>query len=268
MMSEQDENLSSVAEHNLELAPMEGIDALVFRLAAGRSIILQKIVPLLAIVLVLFANIMVFTIVPNEAVMGAVQRIFYYHVGSASSSYLTIFLLFVASVFYLLGRKTAWDMLAQASAEVSLLLCSIVLVTGMIWGHSAWNVWWRWEPRLVSFLVLWLILFSYVVMRGFTGHDARFRNFAAVVGIISAVNVPIVIFSIKFLDQTEQLHPEVVAREGGLSDERFVWALIISILAIAVTSVWFTTVRFMGLVLAERLRRLEDDVLNMEERHA
>lgn len=249
-------------------SPVTGIDALVSRLVMGKSISLQKVVPLLAIILTLIANVMVFTIVPNEAVMGAVQRIFYFHVGAASSSYLTIFLLFVSSVFYLLGRKTAWDMLAQASAEVSLLLCSIVLVTGMIWGHSAWNVWWRWEPRLVSFLVLWLILFSYVVMRGFTGHDTRFRNFAAVVGIISAVNVPIVIFSIKFLNQTEQLHPEVVAREGGLSDERFVWALIISILAMTAVSVWFAIVRFTGLVLAERLRRLEDDVLNMEERHA
>src|SRR5690606_1916510 len=119
-------------------------------------------------------------------------------------------------------KKHTWDLLAAGSAEIAFVLCSIVLATGMIWGHSAWNTWWRWEPRLVSFLVLWFILFSYVVFRSASSGMHERASYSAVIGILAALNVPIVIFSIKLLDHSEQLHPEVVA-DQGLGDARYVY---------------------------------------------
>jgi len=198
---------------------------------------LSFMLPAVATGLIVFANYYVFIVVPNEQVMGAVQRVFYYHVGSAMISYLFLGVLLFASSFYLATKKIEWDVLANASAEVAFLLCTIVLVSGMIWGHSAWNTWWRWEPRLVSFLVLWLILFSYYMLREFAAGHPMERNFSAVLGIISAINVPIVIFSIKLLEHSEQLHPEVVASQG-LKDARFVYGLLITTAAVLFFGLW------------------------------
>lgn len=209
----------------------------------------QAVLPCVAFVLLLLANIMVFLVVPNEAVMGAVQRIFYFHVGAATNTYIMIGVLFIASVCFLTFRTPVWDVLAEAAGGVALLLASIVLVSGSIWGHSAWNTWWRWEPRLVSFLVLWLVLFAYVLLRSFTERSERQGAFAAILGIVSAVNVPLAIFSIKLMSQAEQLHPEVVA-EQGLKDERFVYALICGIFALGAVSFWLLVVRMTSGLLA------------------
>lgn len=207
-----------------------------------KSFIFKKAIPSLAVVSVIIANIMVFLVVPNEKVMGAVQRIFYFHVGAAMSSYLMIALLLLGSIMFLATRKPSWDFFSASAAGVAFALCTIVLLSGMIWGQSAWNTWWRWEPRLVTFLVLWLILLSYVTFRNFLKGEPKCGGISAVLGILSAVFVPIVVFSIKLLDQSEQLHPEVVANQG-LKDPRFTAALLWSIGAMALVSVWFMVTR-------------------------
>jgi heme exporter protein C len=160
-------------------------------------------------------------------------------------------------VCYLATRIDAWDALAEAAAVVGLLFCSIGLASGMIWGHSAWNVWWRWEPRLVSFLVLWLILLAYVLQRGFSLSHARQKNFAAVLGILSAVNVPIVIFSIKLLDHTEQLHPEVVAKQG-LRDASYLYTFALSNVALLMFAIWLLSVTTTNVLLRRRVESLSE----------
>lgn len=160
---------------------------------------------------------LIFLVVPDESTMGPVQRILYFHASAASSAYVLLAVLLVSSGVFLASRDESWDELSNATASVAFLLCSIVLFSGMIWGHSSWNTWWRWEPRLVSFLVLWLILGSYRVLRWFSGDHEKERTLASVMGILAAVNVPIVIFSVKVLAASEQLHPQVVTK-GGLSD--------------------------------------------------
>ena len=204
--------------------------------------IARQLIPLLATLGGLGAQYLVFYVVPTERVMGDVQRIFYMHVGSAMASYAMIALLFVGSVTFLATRRQAWDFLAESAASVAFLFCSVVLVTGMIWGHSAWNTWWRWEPRLVSFLVLWLILFSYVVLRNATRDLERRGSLASVVGIIAAVNVPIVMYSIKLLDHTQQLHPEVVAKQG-LTDSTMIMTLVVAIVALVLFALWLCLLR-------------------------
>lgn len=202
-------------------------------------------------VAILSSLYLVFMVVPNERVMGAVQRIFYFHVGAAMGCYALIGILFMSSVMYLISKKILWDQISIAAGEVAALFCTIVLISGMIWGHSAWNTWWRWEPRLVSFLVLWLLLVSYVLMRAFLQSEEKLQSFASIVGIIVAIQIPIVIFSIRLLSPQEQLHPEVVANQG-LKDSRFVIALVTANLSVI----------FLGLLLF--LYRVRQEFLKFE----
>ena len=138
------------------------------------------------------------------------------------------FVVFVASVSYLTSRNKKHDALSVAAGEVGFVLCTIVLITGMIWGHSAWNTWFRWEePRLVTFLVLWLIFLSFTVLRNF-GDPARTAVHGSILGILGAASVPLVYLSIKLLPQSARLHPEVV-EHGGLRDPSYWQAFGISV---------------------------------------
>jgi len=227
----------------------------------------RKVLPTLTLLLIVSSHYVIFAIVPTEQVMGLAQRIFYFHVGAAMTSYFAIAVLLISSLFYLATKKWQWDALAETAAEVSLVFCTIVLATGVIWGHSAWNTWWRWEPRLVSFLILWLMMLSYVLLRAFTKRDDRQANYAAVLGILAAVNIPIVIFSVKLIEHTEQLHPQIVANQG-LRDVRFVYGLILANITLIVLSIWLLAVRLGNSVLQREvtiLQREQQFVLKIRE---
>ena len=171
----------------------------------------------LIFVVIAYALYMVFLGVPNERQMGAVQRIFYFHVGCAVSCYFSMFLVLIGSVAYLATRKRLWDSMSEAAGEVGFVYATIVLLTGMVWGHSAWNTWFRWEPRLVTFLLLWLIFLAFIVLRIF-GDPVRMAAHSAILGILGALMVPAVMLSIRLLPGMTQLHPSLQAK-GGLAPE-------------------------------------------------
>jgi len=221
-----------------------------------KGFVSRGLIPLVSFLMLIGLNFVVFMVVPTERVMGVVQRIFYFHVGAAMTSYFLVGLLFVASVFYLTNKKWQWDLVASAAAEVGFVFCTVVLATGMIWGHSAWNTWWRWEPRLVSFLILWLIMLSYILLRSFTAHERRQANYAAVFGILAAINIPIVIFSVKLLDHSEQLHPEIVANQG-LRDLRFVYGLVLANITMIIFSVWLLSIKLTNRLLIRETAAFE-----------
>lgn len=162
---------------------------------------------------VLWSIYLVFVGTPNEKIMGPVQRVFYFHVGSAIACYCSFGLVLVGSLGYLATRKEWWDVVAEAAGEVGLIFCTIVLVSGMIWGHAIWNTAFRWEPRLVTFLLLWFVLLSFNILRWFAD-SAKVSAHCAVLGILGAITVPLMVYSIKFLPQSAQLHPQVVAKNG------------------------------------------------------
>src|SRR5438105_14280751 len=102
---------------------------------------------------------------PTEQTMGDVQRIFYYHVPSAWTAFLLFTVNFVASVVYLIRRSVKADIIALVTAEVGVVFCTVVLVTGPIWARPVWGLWWTWDVRLTSTLVLWLLYLSYLFLR-------------------------------------------------------------------------------------------------------
>lgn len=211
-----------------------------------------------------YAIYYVFNIAPDEQVMGAVQRILYFHVGAASSTYLALGVLFVASVLYLVDSSSEGfdaSALGKSGALVGFIFASIVLVTGMIWGYSSWNTWWRWEPRLVSVLILWIFLLSYLYISVAEFKSDKQRNtISAVIGILSSIQVPIVIYSIKLLDRTEQLHPEVVGRMG-LKDPRYTMALILSTISLLLLTTILIRLRYRILKVGLCIQKLEEEQL-------
>jgi heme exporter protein C len=107
----------------------------------------------------------------------------------------------------------------------------------MIWGHSSWNTWWRWEPRLTSVLILWLLLFALRYCNRISFQSEEKETFMSILGVISAVQAPIIIYSIKLLNRTEQLHPEIVAKQG-LKDHGYVLAMIYNNFSLLLLAIW------------------------------
>jgi heme exporter protein C len=161
---------------------------------------------------------------PTERTMGDVQRIFYYHVPSAWTAFLLFLINFVASIVYLIRRDTKSDVIALVSAEVGVVFCTVVLVTGPIWARPVWGIWWTWDLRLTLTLVLWLIYVSYLVLRRFST-SSQTPLLAAVLAVFGAIDVPLVYFSIWFF-RTQ--HPSPVIGAGGSLDPRMAHVLLIN----------------------------------------
>src|SRR6266516_589975 len=185
---------------------------------------------------------------PTERTMGDVQRIFYYHVPSAWTAFLLFLINFVASMIYLARRSIKADIIALVSAEVGVVFCTVVLVTGPIWARPVWGIWWApGDIRLTSTLVLWLIYVSYLVLRRFSS-SAQTQMLAAALAVFGALDVPLVYFSIWFF-RTQ--HPQPVVGGGGSMDPRMLLVLLVSwtafvLFAFLVCWSWF------GLVLLHR----------------
>jgi len=163
-------------------------------------------------------------VAPTEQTMGDVQRIFYYHVPSAWTAFTLFFLNLVASVWYLIRRNSKADALALAAAEVGVVFCTVVLVTGPIWARPVWGIWWTWDLRLTLTLVLWLIYVSYLMLRRFST-SGQTPVLAAVLAVLGALDVPLVYFSIWFF-RTQ--HPQPVIGGGGSIDPRMLHVLLIN----------------------------------------
>jgi heme exporter protein C len=209
--------------------------------------------PVLCFLLFAAALYLVFLYVPTEAMMGVVQRIFYFHVPVAWVSFLAFFIVFIASILYLVKRSDTWDLLAAASAEIGVVFTTLVLITGSIWAKPIWGAWWVWDPRLTTALVMWFIYLAYLLVRSFAAEPARGARFAAVIGIVGFVDVPIVALSIT-LWRTQ--HPSPVIFNGGLADS-MVLTLMVSLAAFTVLYALLLKVRLSQKNMENEVKRLK-----------
>ena len=195
---------------------------------------------------------LIFLWVPADRIQGDVYRIIYFHVPLAWVAFLAFFVVLVGSVGYLWKRSPRWDALAHASAEIGVVLATIVLITGIIWAKPVWGVWWAWEPKLTTTLVLWLIYVGYLVLRNYAPSPAQGARYAAVVGIIGFADVPIIYFATEWW---RGQHPELVV--GPAAESGSIGSDIYSVLMFSVLTF---TILF-ALLLWQRfsLRVVEDD---------
>ena len=218
---------------------------------------MNKAFPILGVLtafLLSYALYQALEVAPTEQTMGDVQRIFYYHVPSAWTAFTLFTVNLVASLLYLFRRNPASDIVALVSAEVGVVFCTIVLVTGPIWARPVWGIWWTWDMRLTSTLVLWLIYISYLVLRRFSS-SGETPILAATLAIFGALCVPFVYFSIRFF-RTQ--HPQPVIGGGGSIDPRMLHVLLINWLAFSCFALLICWSRY----------RLEELQREVEQAHA
>ena len=158
-------------------------------------------------VMMLIDLYLIFMVAPTDSVLGHVQRVFYFHVPIAVMSFLAFFVVFIASLGYLIKRTPKWDAIAHASAEVGVVFVTLALLTGIIWARPIWNTWWTWEPRLTTTLILWLIYVAYLMVRSYAPSQSKGAIYGAVVGIVGFVAVPIVYYSVVWW---RSIHPSPV----------------------------------------------------------
>ena len=163
-------------------------------------------------IVMVFAILLVFIYAPNEQMQGIVQKIFYFHVSSSVTAFSAFFVVFVASIMYLWKNAEWWDAVALSAAEIGVVFCTLVLITGPIWARPIWGTWWSWDPTLTLTLVLWLIYVAYLMLR-MDARDPKRARFAAVLGIIGYIDIPLILWSV---EKWRTLHPKpVLIQEGG-----------------------------------------------------
>ena len=197
-------------------------------------------------------------VAPTEATMGNVQRIFYWHVPSAILALTFPYVNFFASVAYLVLRRrnplaalTA-DAIAVSAAEVTVVFASIGLVTGMLWGRPVWGIWWTWDARLTSFLLLWLLYVAYLMTRRLSA-TGQTSTLSAVISVFAAVDVPIVYYSIQWW-RTQ--HPSPVLTGDGELDPTMRSIFYANLLAWAMWGFFILGVR---IALEKRRQRTDQE---------
>ena len=212
---------------------------------------------LATLVFIVVGLYMAFVYAPTEETMGLVYRIFFFHLGAVAAGFIAIMLVAIAGIAYLRTGARSWDRIAEASAEIGVVFTIIALLMGSIWAKPIWGVWWTWDPRLTSYLILLLIYIAYLMLRASARDDPRVARFSAVFGILGFIDVPIVIVSARYW---RGISPVLFqANSQGFTfglTPAMVQTLIVSIIA-------FLLLFFYLLAQRVRLESLRDEIMSI-----
>jgi len=196
-----------------------------------------------AILLVIAAAYASFFIAPEERTMGLIQRIFYFHVASAWSGFTAFFLCFIGNLLYVWKRDQKYDWLAVSGAEVGLAFTTVVLITGPIWAHPVWGIWWTWDARLTSTFVLWLLYVSYLLLRTLVDEPDRRALLSSLFGIFAFLDVPLVFGAIRWW-RTQHPQPVILGGQGSGLDPTMKSVFFFSALAMHVFMLFLVAERY------------------------
>jgi heme exporter protein C len=195
---------------------------------------------------------------PADRDMGHLQKIMYVHVPSAWLAFVAFGVVLVASILYIWKRNINFDLFAASAAEIGTLFTALTIAQGSIWGRPTWGVWWTWDPRLTTTAILLLIFIGYVSLRSFTEDEDRRARWSAAVGILGAINVPIVYYSVKWWRTIHQVQSNTETMSSV-----YVLGLLLNLAAFTVLLVWFLFYRYNGAILQRRAeQRLEAAALD------
>jgi heme exporter protein C len=179
---------------------------------------LLTVLDIFTVFMLLLALAAVFFYAPTEAIMGNVQRVFYFHVAAGWVGMLGFLVAAIAGIFYLLKGDRKWDIVGLSAIEIGIVFAFINIITGSIWARPIWNTWWTWDPRLTTATVMELIYIAYLMLRqGIDDPDRRAR-FGAVYTIIGFISVPLTFFSARLF---RTIHPIVVGSGGAGAPGQF-----------------------------------------------
>ena len=189
-------------------------------------------------------------VAPREVTQGNVQRIMYVHVPSVWVAYLAFGVVFAASIAYLWKRAAGADRLAHASAEVGVVFTGITIASGAIWGKPTWGTWWTWDARLTSVAILFVMYVGYLLVRAMIDEPERGARYAAVLGIVAALDVPLVHFSVYWWRTLHQ-PPSIVKPGPATMPGIILSALLVNFVAFTILYLYFVTKR-VGLLRAQQ----------------
>jgi heme exporter protein C len=189
-------------------------------------------------------------VAPREITQGNVQRIMYVHVPSVWVAYLAFGVVFVASIAYLWKRAAGADRVAHASAEVGVVFTGITIASGAIWGKPTWGTWWTWDARLTSVAILFVMYVGYLLVRTMIDDPERGARYAAVLGIVAALDVPLVHFSVYWWRTLHQ-PPSIVKPGPATMPGVILSALLVNFVAFTILYLYFVTKR-VGLLRAQQ----------------
>ena len=211
-----------------------------------------------AVLLVISAAYAAFYIAPQERTMGLIQRIFYFHVGSAWAGMDAFLVCFVANLLYVWKREPRFDWLAVSAAEVGLVLITVVLITGPIWAHPVWGIWWTWDARLTSTFVLWLLYVSYLLLRTLIEEQDRRALLSSLFGIFAFLDVPLVFGAIRWW-RTQHPSPVIMGGPGSSLEPTMKKVFFFSVLAMHILAAFLIVERY----VLENLKH-DADILQRE----
>ena len=206
--------------------------------------------------LMAFTLYLVYFWVPTEQNLGVSQRIFYFHVPLGWIGMVSIIVVAVASILHLTTGRQKWDDLAYSTAELGVIYASLILVTGAIWGKPVWGVWWTWDPKLTTTLILWFIYVGYLMVRAYGPAGGQGKRFASVIALIGAIDAPIIY---KATDWWRSAHPDNNIPSD--LDGRMLLTLLVSV-------VTFTVIYIYLLIERYSLRKSESDLDELHQRLA
>lgn len=178
---------------------------------------------------------------PPDAFQGQYVRIMYVHVPSATTAYLAVATVAVASLLYLWKRRPAYDHVAHSAAEIGVLFTGLALVSGMIWGKPVWGTWWTWDARLVTTAILFLIYVGYLLVRELAEDPERGARLAAVIGIIGALDIPVIHYSVVWFRTLHQ--PASIVRGDIQMAPPMLAALMVNLAAFVLLYAYLLVVR-------------------------
>lgn len=194
---------------------------------------------------------------PIDRVQGVIQKILYVHPPLAYGAYLGFVVTGLAGLVYLRRGRDEWDRLAIAGAEVGVIFCTLMLITGPIWAKGTWGRYWSWDARLTLTLLLWFVYLAYLLLRSFSTGGARTARFAAVYGILGVILIPLNYYIIEIFGG-RSMHPENLER-GSLGDGMG-WPFLLGNLTLFVAFLYLVLLRWQveGLRAGEAYRLVAD----------
>ncbi len=215
-------------------------------------------IALFGVLCMAFAQYLIFYYAPMERTMGFAQKIFYYHLPIAWWCFAGFFISFVNAVLYLVKRKNHFDLLSAAAAETAFILAGLTLITGMIWGRHSWGVWWTWDPRLTTTLVLWFIYAAYLVVRTMPMPKEKKATVSAVLSIIGFLDVPLVFLSARLW---RSIHPAVFNSQGGGLDSQMAQTVIFCVVSFGFIYIPLLAFRYRQMKQEEQIRSIKTQML-------
>jgi len=216
-----------------------------------------KILDIAVIILLAITTYLALIVAPTEVTMGAVQRVFYFHVASAWIGMLGFIAAIIPSIIYLRTQDLKWDRIEVAAIEISSVFFFLAIVLGSIWARPAWNAWWKWEARLTTAAITELLYIAYFMLRTGIDDAERRARFGAVYALVAAISVPVTFMSIRWVDRT--LHPVVFGVSRATSEIDM--AMTFDMVKVLLFALFTFTVIFIDLFWNRiRLGELQDKV--------